>query len=211
MNSPIFCVDDGHPLDLRVAKILSKKGYQAIFYIPVRNSEGLPTLNRKEILSLSRNFEIGSHTLSHTVLTGLSTKKIKQEIRGGKETLEDIVGKKVTSFCPPKGKYNQKVLEIAKELGIFDVRSVRIVNFRKAEREGLWHPNLHIYPHPLWLDLAGCLKNLDLISFIDRARYSNIEHLKLAKIFKAGSFTPYFWLHSWEIDKEGLWDILSKL
>jgi hypothetical protein len=29
----IVCVDDGHPLDLRVAEIFLKKGIKAIFYI----------------------------------------------------------------------------------------------------------------------------------------------------------------------------------
>ena len=211
MFSPTFSIDDGHPLDLKVAGILAKKGYKAIFYIPIKNSEGLPTLNKKQILFLSKHFEIGSHTYNHVVLTDLSPKKIEKEIVIGKEALEDIIGKKVTSFCPPRGKYNQEVLDIAEKLGITDVRSARIVNFHKSVKAGLWHPNLHLYPHPLIKDLINCLKYLDPLSFSVRLEYRKLKHLELIKVFKKAKFSPHFWLHSWEIDKLGLWNIVNSL
>mgnify|MGYP001579327371 CR=1 FL=1 len=211
MFSPRFSIDDGHPLDLKVAEILAEKGYKAIFYIPIKNSEGRPTLNKKQILFLSKHFEIGSHTYNHVVLTGLPPKKIEKEIAGGKETLEDIIGKKVTSFCPPGGKYNREVLAITKKLGITDVRSARIVNFHKSTKSGLWHPNLHLYPHPLIKDLINCGKYFDPLSFSLRLKYKNLKHLGLIRIFKRVKFSPHFWLHSWEIDKLGLWDMLNSL
>ena len=211
MKAPIFCIDDGHPLDLKVAQILLRKNYKAIFYIPLKNSEGLPSLTKKEILYLSRHFEIGSHTFNHRVLTGLSEKKIRTEIKNGKEALEAIIGREVSSFCPPRGKYNRQIIKIAKDLGIVDIRSARILNFKKTNREGLWHPNLHLYPHPSWLDFASCIKNIDPASLIKRTKYYKVSHLNLYRIFKSGNFTPYFWLHSWEINKLGLWDLLSKI
>lgn len=211
MFSPRFCIDDGHPLDLKVAKILAEKGYKAIFYIPIKNSEGLPTLNKKQILFLSKHFEIGSHTYNHVVLTGFPPKKIEKEIKEGKEAIEDIIGKKVTSFCPPRGKYNREVLEITKKLGITDVRSGRIVNFHKVSRAGLWHPNLHLYPHSLTKDLINCLKYYDPLSFSLRLKYRKLKHLELIRVFKRVKYSPHFWLHSWEVDKEGLWDIVNTL
>ena len=37
-------VDDGHPLDMRLAELLHKRGIPASFHIPIRNSEGHPVL-----------------------------------------------------------------------------------------------------------------------------------------------------------------------
>jgi len=67
MFFPTFSIDDGHPLDLKIAEALARKKYKAIFYLPIKNSEGLPTLNKKQILFLSKHFEIGSHTYHHVV------------------------------------------------------------------------------------------------------------------------------------------------
>lgn len=211
MHAPTFSIDDGHPLDLKVGELLAKKGYQVTFYIPIKNSEGLPTLNRKQILSLSKRFAIGNHTYNHNVLTDLSAKKIEKEISLGKEALEDIIGKEVTSFCPPQGKYNREVLDIAGKLGITDIRSARIVNFHEPKREGLWHPNLHLYPHPLIKDLTNSLKFFDPLTIGLRLSHRNLKHLELIKIFKKAKFSPHFWLHSWEIDKLGLWDLLKTI
>ena len=211
MFFPTFSIDDGHPLDLKIAEALARKKYKAIFYLPIKNSEGLPTLNKKQILFLSKHFEIGSHTYHHVVLTVLPPKKIEKEISMGKEALEDIIGKEITSFCPPRGKYNREVLAIAKKLGITDVRSARIVNFHRVVRSGLWHPNLHLYPHPLIKDLINCFKYFDPLSFSLRLKYRKLKHLELARIFKRLKYSPHFWLHSWEIDKLGLWDTVNSL
>ena len=46
MTAAVLCfsVDDGHPLDMRMADLLIKHGVQASFFVPSRNSEGQPVL-----------------------------------------------------------------------------------------------------------------------------------------------------------------------
>ena len=44
--------DDGHPMDLRVAELLTRSGLPGTFYVPPSNSR--PTLSTAEIRGLSQ-------------------------------------------------------------------------------------------------------------------------------------------------------------
>ncbi|MBU0572390.1 polysaccharide deacetylase family protein [Patescibacteria group bacterium] len=208
----IVCVDDGHPLDLKVAEIFLKKGIRAIFYIPLKNSEGLPTLGKKEIRYLSSNFEIGGHTYNHIDLTSVPLDIARKEIVSGKEELEDIIGKKIVTFCPPRGKFKKEILKIAKETGFKDFRGVRRIDFKKADRNKfLWYPNLHIYPHSQLKDILECVKSGDFYSLAKRFKYIKTDHLGLIDVFKRGNVPFYIWLHSWELEKFKLWRLIENL
>lgn len=61
--------DDGSELDLKLAKMLKKYCLPATFYLPY-----MCELNLTQICFLSKDFEIGSHTLSHPLLTRISKK-----------------------------------------------------------------------------------------------------------------------------------------
>jgi peptidoglycan/xylan/chitin deacetylase (PgdA/CDA1 family) len=50
--------------------------------------------------------EIGAHTLTHPVLAELSPAQQQHEISGGKQRLEALIGKNITSFAYPYGKRN---------------------------------------------------------------------------------------------------------
>src|SRR3989304_6864863 len=52
--------DDGHPLDTRIAELLSRHGFQGTFYMPLSNREGLPVMPPGEMRRLGQEFEIGS-------------------------------------------------------------------------------------------------------------------------------------------------------
>jgi peptidoglycan/xylan/chitin deacetylase (PgdA/CDA1 family) len=66
-NKTIFTTswDDGHPLDARMAELLSLHEFQGTFYVPVSNREGLPVLGPEDLRRLGQGFEIGSHTIDH--------------------------------------------------------------------------------------------------------------------------------------------------
>jgi peptidoglycan/xylan/chitin deacetylase (PgdA/CDA1 family) len=65
MKSALFTlsIDDGHPLDLKIAELLKRYDIPATFYIPLHNSEGHPVLQTSALCELAKHFEIGSHTL----------------------------------------------------------------------------------------------------------------------------------------------------
>lgn len=73
-------------------------------------------LNKEEIKHISSlGFEIGSHGVSHTVMSRLSKKEQYYEMSESKTFLEKIIRKKITSFCYPYGRknsYNSDSIEI---------------------------------------------------------------------------------------------------
>ncbi len=73
-------------------------------------------LNKKEIKYISSlGFEIGSHGVSHNVMSRLSKKEQYYEINESKTFLEKIIRKKITSFCYPFGRknsYNSDTIEL---------------------------------------------------------------------------------------------------
>lgn len=54
---------------------------------------------------------VGSHTISHPLLTNCSPKEMNDEILGSKQYLENITGEPVKYFAYPAGDYNRKVAE----------------------------------------------------------------------------------------------------
>ena len=207
-----FSCDDGHPLDLKVARVMAGKGIKGIFYVPIVNlGDGREVLNPGEIRKLGRDFEIGCHGYSHKDLTRMSPKSAALDVKRGKEKLESILGRKVSSFCPPKGKYNRELLEIARELGFEEVRSARTFNVNPRGDSFLHHPNLHIFPHTLEKDIRDCLLNSDLKSAWVRLTLAGESHLGLLKYLKRRLEKVHIWFHSWELEKYGLWDFMEKL
>lgn len=49
--------------------------------------------------------EIGAHTVTHPILASLSDKDAEDEIAGGKEKLEQLIGDRVRYFAYPNGRY----------------------------------------------------------------------------------------------------------
>jgi len=85
MNTARFSmsVDDGHPLDLRMAALLHSHQIKATFYLPLSNQEGMPVLAPSEMRALAQAFEVGSHTRSHRFLTTLPGAEAWREINDG--------------------------------------------------------------------------------------------------------------------------------
>ncbi len=99
-------VDDGHPLDLRMADLLQSHEIKATFYLPITNQEGAPVLSAASMRELSRSFEVGSHTRSHRFLNTLHGAEAWREIIDGKQQLQDQLGEEVEGFCYPGGRYH---------------------------------------------------------------------------------------------------------
>lgn len=69
-------------------------------------------MNRDELRSLDPGLiTIGSHTVSHPILTTLSPNQLRFEIGESRRNLEDKLGRKVEYFCYPNGVFNPAVVE----------------------------------------------------------------------------------------------------
>ncbi len=94
-------------------------------------------MNATQLKQLSaQGFEIGSHGMTHSLLTAeyMTEQKAIEELRGSKEWLESITGKKVSSYCFPAGRYNAKMIELARQAGY---TSTCLVFRDKGEKEVL--------------------------------------------------------------------------
>jgi peptidoglycan/xylan/chitin deacetylase (PgdA/CDA1 family) len=79
-------------------------------------------LTRDMICAMAQQgIEIGAHTISHPILTSLSDDNAREEIAGGKQQLESIIGRSVRLFAYPNGKvgmdFDGRHVAMAKEAG----------------------------------------------------------------------------------------------
>jgi peptidoglycan/xylan/chitin deacetylase (PgdA/CDA1 family) len=73
-------------------------------------------LNWADLVELVKNgWEIGSHGVSHLDLTQLTDEDIKKDLLGSKKIIEEKLGQSITAFSLPYGRYNERVIKLAKE------------------------------------------------------------------------------------------------
>lgn len=125
-KSFVLTFDDGYSSVFNEAfPILEKYGMSATVFLAVGGSNvsgpnnRLLSLNGTEMLLWREirdmrdgGIDFGSHTLTHPDMTRLDRTGIEYEIRKSKEIIEDYLGKAVSSFAYPYGKYDKKSIEI---------------------------------------------------------------------------------------------------
>ncbi len=100
--------DDGDPKDLKIAGLLSSRNIPGTFYVPTNGYRGRRTLAAEDLKRLSSDgFELGGHTVTHNSLPGLSPEQLEGEVHTCKDNLEQVLGKRVSMFCYPNGRYEQ--------------------------------------------------------------------------------------------------------
>jgi len=65
----------------------------------------------------SAGIEIGSHTLTHPILTNVGSERLHRELAESRERIESVVGHPVNLFCYPNGNYNAAVQREAARAG----------------------------------------------------------------------------------------------
>ena len=66
--------------------------------------------------------EIGTHSATHPYMSKLSRDAIVRELTTSTMAIEQVTGKKVELFRPPYGDYNDQLIEVAGELGLFTIQ-----------------------------------------------------------------------------------------
>jgi peptidoglycan/xylan/chitin deacetylase (PgdA/CDA1 family) len=110
--------DDGYKSDLTVVlPLLEEQKIPAIFFPIVERIGESDRLTWEDIKTISnQGFEIGSHGLSHTNLTELSLNELESELKESKNTIEQKINTKVKHFAVPYGRYNNRIIALAKSL-----------------------------------------------------------------------------------------------
>lgn len=92
-------------------------------------------LTENEITLLERDFEVGSHTKSHRLLSRLNVAEQFIELSESKEILRNISGGKIQSFCFPYGgreSYTDETLEVLRQCEYTTAISVESENITSA-------------------------------------------------------------------------------
>ena len=84
-------------------------------------------LNWRELRELHAHplIEIGSHTLTHPLLSNLNHAQSKSEISLSKNVIEDQLGSHINSFCYPSGNFTQREVNAARDAGYSNAVSVK--------------------------------------------------------------------------------------
>lgn len=84
-------------------------------------------LSRDDIKDLARmNITIGSHSLSHRPLAGLTSETIEREAVDSKKRLEEIIGRPVDLFSYPHGSVDRKSKDALGQAGYIAAYSSRV-------------------------------------------------------------------------------------
>ncbi len=122
--------DDGSIYDLRTADMVNSYGIDTTFYIPVNHarylaSKGIEALSPNDVKSIANNFTLGSHGVNHELLTRVSEAKQDQEILGSMLYWQEQ-GYEVTSFCPPRGYFDDSIKGKVAKAGYTSMRTVNV-------------------------------------------------------------------------------------
>lgn len=81
-----------------------------------RQQAAFDIMSWDDLLSLdSRFITVGSHTLSHPILTTLSEQEIELELLDSRRCLEERLQRSVDFFCYPNGSYDKRVYQVVKK------------------------------------------------------------------------------------------------
>lgn len=111
--------DDGYEDSASAAlPILKRYRFPATFFIVPAFVDQPGYMSWEQIEQLRDNgMEIGSHTLIHADLTGLSVEAARHEIEASRAFLEERLGVPVRSFCYPAGSYTPLISGMVRQAG----------------------------------------------------------------------------------------------
>ncbi len=204
--------DDGHKLDIRLAALLKKYGIKGTFYVCPQDREfkSEDLLSPQDVLTISKDFEIGGHTITHPHLTQIAISQAEDEIVQSKSYLENLLQREVTAFCYPYGDYNDEVKGLVKKHGYKLARTTRRYAFDIAQDVFELPTTFHTYAH--YSDLHKILY-FSNFSFSNFKKYWNWEKLAIALFdytYQTGGIF-HLWGHSWEIEKNNGWQKLENV
>ncbi len=183
-----FSYDDNSRNDLRLIETLNKYGAKATLNVIsgwVGASDNF--LSKSDVLEISRTHEIANHTKSHVFSERIPLSQMISQVVDAKNFLEDIVGKPVTGYAYPYGKYNKELIELLRALGLSYARTAaQLHNFSHPEDFMLWSGTCH---H----DSA----------VTDAKNFINLSSYNILPIF-------YVWGHSHDFERSNNWHVLTE-
>lgn len=99
----------------RLAEAIIKQA-TAVFQPTATQHEAFDIMNWDDLRSLDCNLiTVGSHTMSHPILTTLSGEEMESEISESRRCLEQQLQRKVDFFCYPNGAYDKRAYQLVQK------------------------------------------------------------------------------------------------
>lgn len=203
--------DDGYLADMKVADLLDRHGLTGTFFVPIKNSEGRPVVDKVALREIDTRFEVGSHTRNHVRLNTIDNNRIDEEIRGGKMGLEEILGHSVEGFCYPGGRVTSYAAESLCKNGIRYARTVE--NFRLNVGKDRYRipTTLQIFQHRKQAYVQNFLRRGNRKrrlgcfwrTMIGGSLWDTLD--SIAEVCADQDGVLHLWGHSWEIENFDLW------
>jgi len=219
MNSSVLLTtswDDGSVEDLRLAEMIARHSLGGTFYIPRECIFG-KRLSVEEIRELASipGVEVGAHTISHANLRDLSVEEVRAELVEGKDWLQDILGEEVRAFCYPMGKFRRWMIREVAKAGYVAGRTTMNCRMDLKFNPLCMPTTVQVYPHSWSSQMRHALleRNLRATSILRRPWKAEDAPSKIVCDAVASSSVAqiHVWGHSWEVDNEGLWELLDQL
>ncbi|MCK5581114.1 MAG: polysaccharide deacetylase family protein [Candidatus Omnitrophica bacterium] len=142
----IITFDDGEINNFTEAyPVLKEFGFPAYFFVIARRIGQKGYMGWEELKALREGgMVVGSHGLSHEILTNLQDTQIKEELAASKRYIEKNLGIVVDALSIPRGFCNDKILRMAKAIGYKHVfiserpMSVRLPCWSRVVVKGNW-------------------------------------------------------------------------
>lgn len=201
--------DDGHPLDLKLADMLSDWRVRGTFYVSPRNRERA-VMDPRQLRELGARFEIGAHSFTHQNLRQLKDQDLRLELSRSKQELEGVLGRTVDMFCYPKGRYNARVRQSIINCGFAGARTTRTFHFSLPKDPWLMPTTICARDFPWWFWYPHCLRSFswpgvrELIHKGVGKSWAQLACILFEYVLEHGGVW-HLWGHSWEIEEHSLW------
>lgn len=163
----VFSFDDATAPDLEVANLLLQHGFEAntTFYFPVmpttvNEPRGRQSLTYDQQCEIASEFEIGSHTITHQLLTRIPLDYAKPEIFDSKKLLEQKFDQPINKFSYPRGYANPDIQKLVADAGYKSARSTLVGYIMQSENPFFEQTAAHVgcnrkeYGGKSWYDYA---------------------------------------------------------
>ena len=201
--------DDGHKHDLRLAQLLKDYGLKATFYVSPENQEFAQhdLLTLPELREISRDFEIGAHTLTHPRLPTISQEQARKEIIESKAVLEEVTGKEISTFCYPGGAYRALHVKLVRDAGYRYARTVLRYRF-EMDKPHEAPTSMQAYNHRSDVWKIARFARFQPMNFLRYLKWDTLARAMFDRVVEDGG-VYHIWGHSWEIDRHNDWERLE--
>ncbi len=184
-GAALITIDDGDPSVLETAvPILRRYAAPSVLFTLPGSTEGFDCLTPAQLRETAdAGVTIGSHSTSHLSFGTLDAGRAREEAKGSRERLEDILGRPVTAFAYPFGTYadfTAESREILREAG-YATAFTSVHGAIGADADPMELPRAKVESgDPDWLFPAICDGAMDHWRHLDAAIHKRPSAVRLA-------------------------------